>query len=908
MSLSGDRKRPLRPPQVISAMRAPVRAQIVDKRFDHKHVLDAVKVQLGAGQAPAAEGSSTISDATIALADAWAVACDVLGFYQERMINESYIGTAVEERSVFELARMAGYTPDQGLAAKCYLYYTVDENLLHDILIPAHSKIRAIPRPNEEPQIFETSKDLLARSNWNAIKVATSRDFPVDASISRFYFTGTATGLDVGDLLWVKLADRDIYFLAQSVDVDREANQTTTSVVRRSEPPPSLATKTKDNPPDKKSLADQAADQAKVEQQSSDGYYQMQMMGRSWMEANTMTALERSSAAASQKKPIEVMGFRKRAMVFGHSAPQRLKNPRDPKAGGEPWGLDDADKDQCNVIDLEGHYPNIVQSSNLCIEIPGRSVHGEDLEIYQVSSVQLTSRTAYGITGDITRLTLNRPWKSADWPEQYEEVVQRVIIHLDEIALPLGKTPILSIGKDPNEKNAGDKVADETPVAIELDGVYLGIEPGRLMVLSGDPPKGSEPEQDREPELVTVESVSHPPYPYGGMSSQKGVPTRTTLKFKKLNYTYDPAKVKLYGNVVAATHGETYAEVLGSGIGSREHQSFALARGPLTQLSVPTFPGAKPELSVTVDGEEWTCVDTLARSVDGGRAFSLWIDDTSIARVYFGNGDTGARLPTGRENVRASYRIGLGQGGNIASGRLKLPVDHPLGVQEVSNTRASGGSDREPLDRIRSNTPLATVGLDRLVTTADFLYMARVYPGVAKAKVRYTPVRGHAAVIVSIVRDGLASPESDIATCSALQTAMASRQDGIASIFVVPGILCPIAIGAVMKLRPGASWDDTSNAVRAALIDVFGFERRELAQSAHASEALAAIQSVRAVEFATLTTFQRYTPGPGTAEALQSRIDVTNPPDGTEGGLVGAELLLVQPNLPNAIVLEQDKS
>jgi len=911
MSVFDNRKEPLRPPQVLSAVRAPVRAQIVDKFFDHKRVLDTAKLQPGTGQGLSAKDTSSISDPTTALADAWSVACDVLGFYQERMVNESYIGTAVEERSVFELARMAGYTPDQGLAAKCHVYYTVDPNLLHDVVIPAHSKIRAIPRPNEAPQIFETSKDLVARSSWNAIKAATSTDFPVDASISKFYFKGTATGLDFGDLLQVKQDGRDIYFLVNDIDVEREADQTAISVVRRYKDTPARA-KAKDHASGTLSLAEVA----EIEQRSSDGYYQMQMMGRSWVEENTITALGRLSQEVSRKQTVEVVGFRKRAMVFGHGAPQRLKNPRDPKAGAEPWDLDDADKGQPRIIDLEGHHPNIVQSSRLCIEIPDRSVHGEDLEVYEISSVQLTSRTAYGITGDVTRLTLDRPWKSTDWPEQYGEVVQRVIVHLDETTLALGKMPIPWVGPDPREKAATDKTTNGAPVAaadsIELDNIYPGIEPGRLMILTGDPLKEYEPEKNREPELVTVASVSHPPYPYGDGSSPdlrvKSAVTRTIVKFKEpLKYTYDPTKLKLYGNVVEATHGETYSEVLGSGIGAREFQSFALARGPLTQLSVPTFPGARPELSVTVDGEEWTCLDTLARSVDGGRAFSLWIDDTSTARIYFGNGDAGARLPTGRENVKASYRIGLGEGGNIAGERLKLPVDHPLGVQEVSNTRASGGTDREPLDRIRSNTPLATVALDRLVTKADFLHMARVYPGVAKAKVRYKPFRGHAAVIVSILRGGVAPPEPDTETCAALQTAMISHQDGMASIFVVQGILSPIAIEATVKLRPGESWDEASNAVRAALIDVFGFERRELAQPAHASEALAAIQSVRAVEFARLTKFQRYIPGPDKLEAPQPCIDVSDPID-VNGRPAGAELLLVQPNLPNAIVLQPDMS
>ena len=433
------------------------------------------------------------------------------------------------------------------------------------------------------------------------------------------------------------------------------------------------------------------------------------------------------------------------------------------------------------------------------------------------------------------------------------------------------------------------------------------------MILEGSPPKDVERAEDQEPELLMVASVSHPPYPYGEAPAEAahetGKPKRTTLTFKEaLKYTYDPKTVKIYGNVVEATHGESYTEVLGSGIGAREHQSFALTRSPLTQLPVATFPGAKPELSVTVDDEEWTCVDTLARSSNGERVFSLWIDDTAAARVYFGNGRAGARLPTGRENVKATYRIGLGRAGNIARGRLKLPVDHPLGVQEVSSTRASGGSDREPLSLIRSNTPLSTVALDRLVSQADFLHTARVYPGIAKAKVRYGSVRAHDIVVVSILSDGVVPMKADSPPCKALQAAMASHQDGMASIFVVPGVLRPISVAATVKMRPGASWDDTEAGVRAALLSVFGFERRELAQRAHASEALAAIQSVKSVEFATLTEFQRYDANRARHKQSQSWIEASNGGSDAAGNLIGAELLLIQPHIPSSITLESDES
>src|SRR4051812_40056657 len=48
-------------------------------------------------------------DFTIALLDAWATVADVITFYQERIANESYLGTATEQLSVVELARLIGY-------------------------------------------------------------------------------------------------------------------------------------------------------------------------------------------------------------------------------------------------------------------------------------------------------------------------------------------------------------------------------------------------------------------------------------------------------------------------------------------------------------------------------------------------------------------------------------------------------------------------------------------------------------------------------------------------------------------------------------------------------------------------------------------------------------------------------
>src|SRR4030095_2051562 len=54
---------------------------------------------------------------TIAFLDAFAVMADVLTFYQERLANESFLRTALDRRSILELARLIGYELSGGGAS-----------------------------------------------------------------------------------------------------------------------------------------------------------------------------------------------------------------------------------------------------------------------------------------------------------------------------------------------------------------------------------------------------------------------------------------------------------------------------------------------------------------------------------------------------------------------------------------------------------------------------------------------------------------------------------------------------------------------------------------------------------------------------------------------------------------------
>jgi predicted phage baseplate assembly protein len=142
-------------------------------------------------------------DATIALLDAWGVALDVLTFYQERIANEGYLGTATEFRSVLELARLVGYDPRPGVAASTYLAYTLDPD--QSVTIPAGSRAQSTPGANEVPQSFETKEDLAARTGWNALVPRRARPQQFRPGFTapgrRVWFAGLGTLLKPNDPL-----------------------------------------------------------------------------------------------------------------------------------------------------------------------------------------------------------------------------------------------------------------------------------------------------------------------------------------------------------------------------------------------------------------------------------------------------------------------------------------------------------------------------------------------------------------------------------------------------------------------------------------------------------------------------------------------------------------------------------
>ena len=95
---------------------------------------------------------------------------------------------------------------------------------------------------------------------------------------------------------------------------------------------------------------------------------------------------------------------------------------------------------------------------------------------------------------------------------------------------------------------------------------------------------------------------------------------------------------------------------------------------------------------------------------------------------------TQVKVQFSTENVTATYRIGIGESGNVDAGQITMLASKPLGVKEVVNPmRASGGASGDTDEQARRNTPIALLALDRLVSVRDYADFARAFAGIGKA-------------------------------------------------------------------------------------------------------------------------------------------------------------------------------
>jgi predicted phage baseplate assembly protein len=399
--------------------------------------------------------------------------------------------------------------------------------------------------------------------------------------------------------------------------------------------------------------------------------------------------------------------------------------------------------------------------------------------------------------------------------------------------------------------------------AIDLARFYDGLKPGRWVIVAGE--RTDVPYTSGVPaaELAMVAGVSQrlDRIVAGRPVLQNGQGPQTRLLLaNELAYTYRRSTVQLYGNVVAATQGETRQDVLGHGDAGQAGQVMPLhlvaEQTPLTWTAADNPLGAETTLTTRVDGVAWHETDALALSGPNDHSYVLRTEPGGGESVVFGDGVHGARLPSGSENVTATYRTGAGRSGNVPAGTITQLSARALGVGGVTNPLpATGGADGDGPGDARAGTPLRMQALDRLVSVRDYEDFTRARAGIGKASAvkLFDGVREVVHVTIAGVADAPIDPLSGLV--AALEQSLVDFGDLGVPVRVAERELRLIVLDAGVKVLPDHSWDLVQPAVRAALAAEFGFGSRTLGRPAYLSEAIAAIQGVDGVDYVDVDVF-----------------------------------------------------
>jgi hypothetical protein len=834
---------------------------IVYRIGDHAQFRASVHASLSSSEFAPLAGLRTRDDDdfTIGLLDAFACAADVLTFYQERIANESYLRTAVERVSLQEMGKLIGYRLRPGLAAETWLAFSLDTpptppanlppepgnfvtGIPPSLVLDTGLKVQSVPGPGEKPQTFETVETLNeARAAWNAMRPWLSEvRFPVRGDKETF-LDGAAVNLKAGDALLFVGSE---YFQNPASD-----NWDFRLVVAVE--------------------ADNAAERTRV----------------TW--ARGLGAMSPHSDPARQPS---VYVLRKRAAVFGHNAPTwRSMDSRFRADYAVKFGGTDAQLEWNNfhlsplganstggTVDLDTVQAEI--TADVAADQARRSFailakggfnrpdenfpSGTYVELYRVVATTEVSRAEFALSGKVTRLTLAG-----------ENLDTIFFGHVRETSV-FGKSELLPLAEYPVTDPVSGAII---PVALSADGLL----PGRRLVIRGTRVS------DKASVVLQATLVAAHPIDDRHCTLEIAPPLTAPLERRS---------VVVHGNVALASHGETVSQILGSGNASIPFQRFELKQLPLTYRAAANETGAKSELTVRVGDIAWDERPMLFGAKPTARSYSLDVDEQGRNFVVFGDGIRGARLPSGVNNVRATYRKGLGVDGNVGADKLTQLMSRPLGLKSVSNlVAAQGGSDPESADAARASMPLTTRTLGRAVSLLDYEDFARAFSGIAKAQAQVLQLTAGPTIAITIAAPGGAALTAVSPVWINLLGALRTSGDPHVSVTLLAHQASPFHIGLRVKRDPAYEAKTVLAAVEAVLRAHFTFEARELSQPVQQSDVIAVAQAVPGVVAVDITHLYGGTQ-PLAQTAVSNQVRLLASRMSVQGGVAQpAELLTLHP-------------
>jgi predicted phage baseplate assembly protein len=247
-----------------------------------------------------------------------------------------------------------------------------------------------------------------------------------------------------------------------------------------------------------------------------------------------------------------------------------------------------------------------------------------------------------------------------------------------------------------------------------------------------------------------------------------------------------------------------------------------------------------------VNGERWLRVPTLHGRAPDDPVYVARASDDGRVEVRFGDGVSGARVPTGRANVVARYRQGAGLVGRVPADALGTLLDRPQGLRGVINPLPSdGGADPETLADARRNAPATVRTFGRAVALRDFEDVVRSSGEVAKALATWVWTGRLRAVHVTVAAAGGARLSAD--ALARLHDALDRQRDVNIPLRLANHEPVSVVLEATLRVDERRVQADVLAAARAAIEGALAFDAVAFGASMNLSDVYRVLQDVPGV-------------------------------------------------------------
>ncbi len=854
-------------------------------------------------------------DPGIALLEGAAILGDILTFYQELYANEAYLPTAKWRDSISELVRLVGYRLSPGMGGNATFAFEVKGTKA--VTVPANFPVKAQLEDHDKPSEFETAEELSAYpwlSRFNLYRPYQTTQ--VKPTTTEFYITSPNQFLSpvaikkgdrllMGDVLTqagglpTKLAYAEIVI----VDAVRELHglslikikgalqRTTTSnqvaafklgrtfhhfghngpqtIIKTPNPPKSIVTTM--------TIGGKQTTTTETQIDESTVSFYRSLTGVTSNSSSSISAKPLYQAyQASQSSSFSQFGSQANflgnlginlgdiginwggiGVDLGGSFSDSSKTVRivSPDLAKTEFPID------AEVQDLPTGVPFIIQGNFSKAESAADT--SEFTLVRRISKVKSVSMTWGQLTAMTSVVTLDSALDTSTG--DYGNADIRGIAMHEVLSVPLTVVA------------AQQETTAATGSVLAFYGTDAQVKTlSQRQIMLAYPASGAQ--------VLTVVGVPNAPTAAPLASQLQLITLSQSVSYA--NFPADGAPlVTAYGNLVAATEGKSQPEAaLGNGDTTQVFQTFKVPKAPLTYLiSSSNTPPETPELEVYVNGRLWQRVSTLFGRKASEEIYIVREDAEGNSWVQFGDGKTGARVPTGIKNISAVYRTGTGAYGNLEAETKAQAGARLTGLDKVQMPDvATGGAEPEDGDNARLAAPGKIQSLDRLVSLQDFEVETSAIPGVARASAAWQLADKLPAVVVTVLMETGRALERN-----AVQETLSSYNRGRGPqrfpVVAAEGKRLYVRVNAQVAIDPTFRAELLQPEIEKALgvtsgasssredqTGLFSLRRRSFGQSEYANSIEGAIQKVAGVVWVKLDGFNElpYTDDPASLNLI----------------------------------------